>query len=89
MRARKSEQWSSMLHPCSAHCRIFVLQKYAAILQHIDTVSVPCFENGIQNEAKSLRMICVRFDKRKTARLFFVSRLKRANPSSSQLATSA
>ncbi|WP_315601348.1 hypothetical protein, partial [Treponema socranskii] len=39
-----SEQCSFAVHPCTAHYRIFALQKCAAVLQRYDTASVPCLE---------------------------------------------
>ena len=42
----KSEQCSFAVHPCTAHYRIFALQKYAAVLPRYDTASVPYIERS-------------------------------------------
>ena len=39
-----SEQCPFVVHPYTAHYRIFALQKYAAAVLRCDTASVPCIE---------------------------------------------
>ena len=65
-----SEQCSFAVHPCTAHYRIFALQKCAAVLQRYDTVidnlkaeadgELPEVFGGQGNRSKSAVHVCGR-----------------------------
>ena len=85
----KSEQCSFAVHPCTAHYRIFALQKRATGLQSNDTASVPCkaeLATSAKREVPRAGFMSAS-DKRKMLLAFFYFRLiRRSERSTAEIA---